>query len=168
MAISCEDKLSADIIKDCNNKPIGGLEVNAVFINFDDIDKENSTLDANELVITDLATFSTKSGFLLEGIKQTNGASFELVKKEDVDSNYSRLIAWIDKKNYVIWRIDYYGEKDSSLCMKKLIQSDLEMVTTVPTPMKMNMKNKLKKQHKLAEWLKRNTDNVVVNSMELT
>lgn len=95
MALDCEDKLSADIIKDCDNKPIGGLEVNAVLINFDDIDKAASTLDTNDLVITNLATVSTTSGFLLEGIKQTNGASFELVKKEDSFDAFKHLFSGV-------------------------------------------------------------------------
>ena len=83
MALNCEDKLSADIIKDCDNKPIGGLEVSAVLINFEDIDKTASTISGtNDLIITNLATDSGTAGFVLEGIKQTNGASFELVKKD--------------------------------------------------------------------------------------
>lgn len=96
MAINCEDKLSADIIKDCDNKPIGGLEVSAVLINFDDIDKTTSTLDAtNDLIITNLSTFTGTAGFALEGIKQTNGASFELVKKEDTYDAYKHLFSGI-------------------------------------------------------------------------
>lgn len=96
MALNCEDKLSADIIKDCDNKPIGGLEVSAVLINFDDIDKAASTLDAtNDLIITDLATASGTSGFTLEGIKQTNGASFELVLKEDTYDAYKHIFSGV-------------------------------------------------------------------------
>jgi len=96
MALNCEDKLAADIIKDCDNKPIGGLEVSAVLINFDDIDKATSTLDAaNDLIITNLSTLSTTSGFALEGIKQTNGASFELVKKEDSFDAYKHLFSGV-------------------------------------------------------------------------
>lgn len=96
MALNCEDKLAADIIKDCDNKPVGGLEVSAVLINFDDIDKTTSTLDpTNDLIITNLSTYSTKSGFALEGIKQTNGASFELVKKEDSYDMYKHLFSGV-------------------------------------------------------------------------
>lgn len=96
MALNCEEKLSADIIKDCDNKPIGGLEVSAVLINFDDIDKAASTLDAtNDLLITNLATVSTTSGFTLEGIKQTNGASFEFVVKEDTFDAYKHIFSGV-------------------------------------------------------------------------
>lgn len=84
MALNCEDTLSADIIKDCDNLSKAGLEVNVVILNYDDVDKSASTLDAtNDLIITNLATASGAEGFTLEGIKQTNGASFELVKIEN-------------------------------------------------------------------------------------
>ena len=96
MALNCEEKLTADIQKDCDNKPMGGIEVNAVFINFDDIDKTTSTLDGtNDLIITNLATASGTSGFNLEGIKQVNGASFELVKKEESFDAYKHLFAGV-------------------------------------------------------------------------
>jgi hypothetical protein len=84
MALNCEDKLSADIQKDCENKPIGGIEVNVVLIALKDINKTTSTISAtNKLLITDLATNTGTSGYFVEGIKQAQGAMFELVKKED-------------------------------------------------------------------------------------
>ena len=96
MALNCEEKLSADIIKDCDNAPKAGIEVNAVFINFEDIDKTASTIDgANDLIITSLATLSTTSGYNLEGIKQTNGVGFELVKKEDSFDAYTHTFAGV-------------------------------------------------------------------------
>jgi hypothetical protein len=96
MALNCEEKLVADLVKDCDNKPIGGVEVNAVLINFDDVDKTTSTLDVtNDLIITNLATLSGTSGYLLEGIKQSNGASVELVKKEDSFDKYKHLFSGV-------------------------------------------------------------------------
>lgn len=96
MALNCEDKLSADIIIDCDNRPQAGIEVNAVFINFDDIDKTASTLDAtNDLIITSLATLSGTSGYNIEGLKQVNGVSFELVKKEESFDGYKHLFAGV-------------------------------------------------------------------------
>lgn len=96
MSINCEDKLAADMLKDCDNAPKGGIEVNAVFINFEDIDKAASTVDgANDLIITSLATKSGTSGFNLEGIKQVNGISWELVKKEDNFDMFSHLFAGV-------------------------------------------------------------------------
>jgi len=96
MALNCEEKLTADIQKDCDNKPKGGIEVNVVIINFDDVDKATSTLDgSNDLIITNLSTFSGTAGFFIEGIKQINGASFELVKKEESYDAYKHLFTGI-------------------------------------------------------------------------
>lgn len=84
MALNCNDYLSADIVKDCSAKPIGGIEVNVVLIPFENIDRASSVYSStNDLVITDIATLSGTSGYFIEGIKQSQGASFELVKKED-------------------------------------------------------------------------------------
>lgn len=96
MALNCEEKLTADILKDCDNKPKGGIETNVVLINFEDVDKATSTLDpTNDLIITSLATLSGTTGYSLEGIKQVNGASFELVKKEDAFDKYTHLFAGV-------------------------------------------------------------------------
>lgn len=96
MSLNCEDKLEADILKDCDNTPVGGIEVNVVIINFDDIDKSTSTLDgANDLIITNLSTFSGTSGFVLEGIKQVNGVSFEFVPNEEGFDKWKHLFAGV-------------------------------------------------------------------------
>jgi len=84
MALNCEEKLASAIQRDCDNKPQGGIEVNVLLINWDDIDRATSTLDAtNDLLITNLATASGTQGYMVEGIKQAQGAMFELVKKEE-------------------------------------------------------------------------------------
>ena len=96
MALNCEDKLTAAIAKNCDEKPQGGLEVNAVLINYDDIDFASSTIDAgNDLIITSLATDSGTQGYFLEGVKQTNAISFELVKKEDTYDGYKHTFAGV-------------------------------------------------------------------------
>ena len=93
---NCESKLTADIINDCDIKPKAGIEVNVDIINFDDIDKIASTLDVtNDLIITNLATKSGTTGYSLEGIKQVNGVSFELVKKEDSYDMFSHLFSGV-------------------------------------------------------------------------
>ena len=94
MALNCEEKLAADIEKDCDNKPKGGIEVNVVIINMDDVDKSTSTTDAVDR-ITNLSTFSGTSGFSLEGIKQVNGASFELIKNEEGFDKYNHVFAGV-------------------------------------------------------------------------
>jgi hypothetical protein len=96
MALNCEDKLSADIAKNCDVKPIGGIEVNVVLIPFDDIDKTNSTIDGtNDLLITNLATKTGTQGYFVEGIKQSQGASFELVKKEDSFDKFKHMFSGV-------------------------------------------------------------------------
>lgn len=96
MALNCEEKLTAAIEKDCDNKPKGGIEVNAVFINFDDVDKATSTIDGtNDLLITNLSTLSGTTGYNIEGIKQINGASFELVKKEESFDAYKHTFSGV-------------------------------------------------------------------------
>jgi len=67
----------------------------------------------------------------------------ELKKKEGVDSNYSRIVAWIDKERFVFWRLDYYEEGDPKDPSKRLILKDLKTVDGVPTPMMMVMHNLL-------------------------
>lgn len=84
MALNCESKLSADIQKDCDNKPKAGIEVNVVLYNRDDVDFSTSTIDgSNDMIITNLATTSGTTGYLIEGVKQAMGVSFEMVKKEE-------------------------------------------------------------------------------------
>ncbi len=96
MALNCEEKLTAAIAKNCDEKPQGGLEVNAVLINYDDIDFGSSTEDgSNKLIITSLATNSGTQGFFLEGVKQTNAISCELVKKEASFDMYKHTFAGV-------------------------------------------------------------------------
>tara|TARA_R110000737_G_scaffold46886_1_gene66671 strand:+ start:856 stop:1449 length:594 start_codon:yes stop_codon:yes gene_type:complete len=96
MALNCEDKLSNDIAKNCDVKPIGGIEVNVVLIPFEDIDKATSTIDGtNDLLITNLATKSGTQGYFIEGIKQSQGASFELVKKEDSFDKFKHMFTGV-------------------------------------------------------------------------
>lgn len=81
MAIDCGG-LTADIIKDCENKASGGLETNVVIIRRSDIDYTASTYDKATGTITNLATKSGATGYSLEGMNQVFGASSELVPKE--------------------------------------------------------------------------------------
>ena len=96
MAINCEDFLSADIQKDCSNKPIGGIEVSVVLIPMNYINKTTSTISpTNKLLITDLATNTGTQGYFIDGIKQAQGAMFELVKKEETFDMYKHSFAGV-------------------------------------------------------------------------
>ena len=67
----------------------------------------------------------------------------ELTKKEDSDVSYSRLVIWVEKETYVPVVISYYHEKDSTLLEKELFLNDVETIDGIPTPMKMDMYNRL-------------------------
>lgn len=96
MALNCENKLSADIIRNCDAHNSAGLETNVVLINIDDINRAALTLDVtNDLVVTDLATKSGTTGYLLEGVNQVFGASFELVPQEFSENRYKHTFSGV-------------------------------------------------------------------------
>lgn len=66
----------------------------------------------------------------------------EMIRKPDSDLSYSRMIIWVVKKNFVPLVIDYYDENDLDLLLKTLVQSDIQNVDGIPTPMKLVMYNK--------------------------
>lgn len=66
----------------------------------------------------------------------------ELIQNKDSDVSYSRLIMWVIKKYFVPIVIDYYDEKDPELLLKRLVQSDIQIIDDIPTPMKMVMYDK--------------------------
>lgn len=81
--MACEGLITADILYDCENPPVGGLETDVVLINFNDLDRAAITYDAtNKDIVTNLQLQSGKTGYLFQGIKQINTATSELVKKE--------------------------------------------------------------------------------------
>lgn len=83
MNVLCDGILSGDILVDCLNPMVSGLEVNVLLINHGDLDKVASTfLAANPTQMTNLQLKSGKTAFLLEGVKQINQLGFELVQKE--------------------------------------------------------------------------------------
>jgi len=67
----------------------------------------------------------------------------ELTRKPESDLSYSRLILWIVKENFVPILIDYYDESDPDLCLKRMTQSDIEIINGIPTPRTIVMQNRL-------------------------
>ncbi len=66
MPIDCTGNLTADIVFDCANAPIGGIEQNVVLINKEDIDYTNTTTDAtNRIMVSNLQLKAGKTGYLL-------------------------------------------------------------------------------------------------------
>jgi len=79
----CEGLITADILFDCANPSVGGLETDVLLINAEDVNIATTTVSTtNKILITNLALKTGKTGFLLQGVKQINGTSYELVKKE--------------------------------------------------------------------------------------
>ncbi|SOC79822.1 hypothetical protein SAMN06296241_1359 [Salinimicrobium sediminis] len=85
------DRLAADIANDCENLTIAGIESDILLIPHGDVDKTATTFDpTNPLLITDLVLKAGKTGFLLEGVKQTNGYNTEFVPGDDQTPDKSR------------------------------------------------------------------------------
>ena len=81
--MACDGLLSADILFDCDNPPIGGIEVNVVLVNTADIDYANCTIDpTNKIKMTNFQLLAGKTGFYIQGVKQVQKANSELVVKE--------------------------------------------------------------------------------------
>ena len=81
--MACDGLITADILYDCDNSPLGGLETDVLLFNVEDIDISALTVDAtNGDIVTNFQLLAGKTGFLLQGVKQINSVSSELVKKE--------------------------------------------------------------------------------------
>ncbi len=100
-----------------------------------------------------LTDFTSK----LVGEEKKNGRKcykIELTRKEKSSSSYSRLVMWVDKENFVPLVVDYYDEHDPTLCVKRLILSDIKTIDGIPTPKKMVMKNLLDNSQTVIEITK--------------
>lgn len=81
--MACEGILTGDILNDCVNAMVGGIEVDVLFFNHIDINKSACTFHATkETLMTNFELKSGKTGFLVQGVKQVNSLKSELVKKE--------------------------------------------------------------------------------------
>jgi outer membrane lipoprotein-sorting protein len=67
----------------------------------------------------------------------------ELVRHEDSDASYSRILLWVDREQLVPRSIHYYHDKDPELWEKELVCGDVRVVDGVPTPFKCSMHNRL-------------------------
>jgi hypothetical protein len=86
----CTGKITANLLLDCDNLPVGGLTVNAVIINIEDIDRSATTIDAtNRVLMTNLQLLSGKTGYSFQGIKQSNGKNYSLVQKENLPNKWN-------------------------------------------------------------------------------
>jgi len=94
--MACEGLLTADILNDCTNAMVGGIEVDVLFFNRADINKTACTFHATkETLMTHFELKSGKAGFLLQGVKQVNALKSELVKKEFGNDKWKNTFAGI-------------------------------------------------------------------------
>lgn len=77
----------------------------------------------------------------------------EMLKKEGIESGYSRLIMWVIKDNFIPIAIDYYDAENPELLLKTLIQYDIKNIDGIPTATKMVMYNKLEDSQTSIEML---------------
>ncbi len=83
------ESLSSDIVNDCDNITKSGIETDVVLIPRKDIDFSASTVDqTNRMLITDIVLKAQTTGYLLEGVKQLNGYSWEFVPSEETIDRY--------------------------------------------------------------------------------
>jgi len=77
----------------------------------------------------------------------------EMLKKEGIESGYSRLIMWIIKDNFYPIVIDYYDRENPELLLKTLIQYDIKEIDSIPIATKMVMYNKQENSQTSIEML---------------
>ncbi|MGV3459913.1 MAG: hypothetical protein ACO1N9_05590 [Flavobacterium sp.] len=94
--MDCTGNLTANIVFDCLNAPVAGIEQNIVLINKEDIDISQTTLNAtNRLLVTSLALKAGKTGYKLTGVKQANSKAWELVKKENAPDKFKHTFSGV-------------------------------------------------------------------------
>ncbi len=83
--MSCEGLITEDILVDCENPLVGGLEADVLLFNRSQIDFTAITFDANNKILCNSFGLlpNDNVGFILRGVKQVNNTSAELVKKEN-------------------------------------------------------------------------------------
>jgi hypothetical protein len=81
---TCIPKITGDLLFDCANRDLQGIETKVILINRDDIDFGASTVDgANAKIITNLQLKSGTTGFELQGVKQLNQYLAEVVPNDE-------------------------------------------------------------------------------------
>jgi hypothetical protein len=96
MPVDCTGNLTQDILFDCTNAPIGGIEQNVLLINKEDIDITSITYnETNEMIVTDFTLKAGKKGYMLTGVKQANGKAWELVKKENAPDKFKHTFSGV-------------------------------------------------------------------------
>lgn len=94
--MACEGLIDDDILYDCDNPAVGGIEVDVLLINSDDIDRSALTLSpTNKTHLTNFALKASKTGYMIQGVKQVQGAQFELVEKENGPNKFKHTFSGV-------------------------------------------------------------------------
>jgi hypothetical protein len=93
---NCLDGIKANVLNNCENSPIGGLEINAWVFNRADL---TATVDGtNKNLVTALSVASTKQGYKIQGFKKNLNAGHDIVVSEtnvDKYTHYFNFQAWL-------------------------------------------------------------------------
>lgn len=96
MATNCLDGIKANILNQCDDAPVGGLEINAWVFNRADL---TATVDGtNKNLVTSLAVASGKQGYKIQGFKRNLNAGHDIVVSEtnvDKYTHYFNFQAWM-------------------------------------------------------------------------
>lgn len=92
----CTGNLTADILFDCINAPVGGIEQNVLIVKKDDVKVSTITTDEdNDLVVTGLELNTGALAYKLTGVKQSNSKAWELVKKENAPDKFKHTFSGV-------------------------------------------------------------------------
>ena len=96
--MTCLTGITSDIINDCTNQPIGGIEQVVYAFNREDL---SATVDStNPFLLTALAVAVGSKGYKIQGFKKTNNAGFDLEVEDTMPDKYPQFFS------AVIWGID--------------------------------------------------------------
>lgn len=89
---NCEGLLTDDILFDCENTMVGGLEANIVLIprvnlNYAEVEHD----PANKMLVTNLICLPGKKGYRIQHVKQVHNASSEFVPKQTGPDKHKHL-----------------------------------------------------------------------------
>lgn len=96
--MGCITGIAINLINDCNNAPVSGLEETIYVFNADELTATKS-LTIKSLV-TDLTLLALKKGYKVEGFKKSHNAKNELVVSDTLPDMYKQTI------DFQIWAKD--------------------------------------------------------------
>ena len=90
-------KIAKDITRNCDDKPVAGIEQRLILINCDDLPSSGITFSSDypNSLITALALNSNTTGYEVQGIKQIMNFTNSLEKNDDGEDGVTHTIAGI-------------------------------------------------------------------------